>query len=240
MARWQLKQNVLTLAANQAGRDFVVGDLHGSLNLLERALKQLGFNPEQDRLLSVGDLIDRGEDSQTLLEYLDKPWFFACIGNHESVLLDYMHGGDSQLAATWQRFGGEWFFQLRPSVQQSMLDTVLQKAHFAIEILTPEGRPQVGVVHADVPFQLSWDEFTAALANDAEVRYQALWSRLRGRGEVQNVVLGIDNVVCGHEIVAKAHCKGNVWLIDTGAYRAAEGLGRLTIFELPQQLHEFS
>lgn len=43
------------------GRAFVVGDLRGCLPALRRALHKVDFSPEQgDRLLSAGDLIDRG------------------------------------------------------------------------------------------------------------------------------------------------------------------------------------
>jgi hypothetical protein len=35
---------------NTAGRDLVVGDLHGLRSLLERELERLGFDPSRDRL----------------------------------------------------------------------------------------------------------------------------------------------------------------------------------------------
>lgn len=239
MSQWQLEQPIRSLAANIQGRDFVVGDLHGSLSLLERSLQQLEFNPEFDRLISVGDLIDRGEASAAMIDWLHYPWFYACIGNHEAVLLDYLSSGDEKLAETWQRFGGAWFFELNEQQQLDALRLIQSRTHFAIEILSPSGEAATGIVHADVPYQLSWQAFKQALCEEDDVRYHAIWSRDRGRGDAQVPVAGIESVICGHEIVAKAHKRANVWLIDTGAYRAASGQGKLTILELPERLHEF-
>jgi serine/threonine protein phosphatase 1 len=49
---------------NTAGRDLIVGDIHGCFARLQVALDELGFDPERDRLFSVGDLVDRGPDSE--------------------------------------------------------------------------------------------------------------------------------------------------------------------------------
>ena len=61
---------------NTKGTDYVVGDIHGHFTLLQNTLKELGFSEEKDRLFSVGDLVDRGEESHLALEWLDKPWFY--------------------------------------------------------------------------------------------------------------------------------------------------------------------
>ncbi len=45
---------------NQAGRDFVVGDVHGCFRTLECALLEIEFDPSRDRLFGVGDLVNRG------------------------------------------------------------------------------------------------------------------------------------------------------------------------------------
>ena len=42
---------------------WLVGDLHGCFALLMSHLRQLKFDPWQDLLISVGDLIDRGPQS---------------------------------------------------------------------------------------------------------------------------------------------------------------------------------
>lgn len=77
----------LRIAANACGRDLVVGDLHGHRGLFEQALEQLDFDPSRDRVLSVGDLINRGPQSLATLSLIEQPWFHAVLGNHELMLL---------------------------------------------------------------------------------------------------------------------------------------------------------
>lgn len=53
--------------ANRRGRDIAVGDVHGHFQRLQQALDAVGFDPAIDRLFSVGDLVDRGPDSEQAL-----------------------------------------------------------------------------------------------------------------------------------------------------------------------------
>ena len=52
-----------TLPPNRAGRDFLLGDLHGMMDELTAAMQAAGFDRSRDRIISVGDLIDRGPDN---------------------------------------------------------------------------------------------------------------------------------------------------------------------------------
>lgn len=64
---------------------WLVGDLHGCLAQLTAKLRLLRFDPYQDLLISVGDLIDRGPQSAACLGLLDCRWFRAVRGNHEQM-----------------------------------------------------------------------------------------------------------------------------------------------------------
>ena len=66
---------ILRLPTNKAGRDFVLGDLHGTTDLLRALREHVAFDPKKDRLFSVGNLIDRGEDSPGGLALHPEPWF---------------------------------------------------------------------------------------------------------------------------------------------------------------------
>jgi serine/threonine protein phosphatase 1 len=92
----------LYLPRNAKGRGFVVGDLHGHRALLEHELSRLSFDPRCDRVLSVGDLVDRGPDSVATLSLIEEPWFHAVLGDHELMLLNDLSGYGSRLLA-WQR-----------------------------------------------------------------------------------------------------------------------------------------
>jgi hypothetical protein len=87
------------------------------LDLLDRLLDHVRFDPACDRLFSVGDLIDRGPDSLRSLEFLEAPWFYAVKGNHEDLLLEFfepyrasgrMDYWDEILTSDLRLNGGEW------------------------------------------------------------------------------------------------------------------------------------
>jgi serine/threonine protein phosphatase 1 len=96
-------------------RAYVVGDIHGRLDLLEDLLAkihaELQKRPVRKTLLVfVGDLIDRGPSSAQVVERLRTyrrtgvdPVFL--LGNHEEVLLRIL-SGESKLITNWRWFGG--------------------------------------------------------------------------------------------------------------------------------------
>ena len=58
-----------SIPRNPSGRDWVCGDLHGRFDVLLEALNDVSFNPDEDRLFLLGDLIDRGPQSRELLSW---------------------------------------------------------------------------------------------------------------------------------------------------------------------------
>ena len=45
---------------------FVVGDVHGQITMLDELLQY--WNPQEEQLIFLGDLADRGENSKATLE----------------------------------------------------------------------------------------------------------------------------------------------------------------------------
>ncbi len=83
-------------------RVFIVGDIHGCLGMLERLVEKLSWHPERDRLIFLGDYIDRGKDSKGVVDYLveiqrSSPNVEFVTGNHEVMLLDYLAGRNRDL-----------------------------------------------------------------------------------------------------------------------------------------------
>ncbi|MBM4003072.1 MAG: serine/threonine protein phosphatase [Planctomycetes bacterium] len=71
-------------------RTIAIGDVHGCSLALETLVEQIGPQPD-DRLIFLGDYVDRGPDSRGVVEYL-LALAFRCqviplLGNHESMLL---------------------------------------------------------------------------------------------------------------------------------------------------------
>lgn len=222
---------------NRHGRDFVVGDIHGSFSAFEELLHEIAFDTQRDRVFSVGDLIDRGPESGRVLEFLSYPWFHAIMGNHERMLLDAAH--EPRLRATWtQQNGGEWWEKLA-SDQQDYIYYQLARLPLAMEVATTNGN--VGIVHADVPSTLTWRDFIQALHSHADTIEHALWSRTRYR-QIRTMgcttpVEGIQHLVVGHTPLPYPLHVENIHYIDTGASLQNEALlGKLTVLQIHPQL----
>jgi len=85
---------------------YAIGDIHGECELLEELLASLPLR-DDDRLLFVGDYVDRGPDScgvvNTLLRVQKERTCVFLLGNHESMFLSFLG---------WKRreyFGGDAF-----------------------------------------------------------------------------------------------------------------------------------
>jgi bis(5'-nucleosyl)-tetraphosphatase (symmetrical) len=73
---------------------YAVGDIQGCLQPLLRLLEQVAFDPRQDQLISVGDLINRGPQSLETLRFCMElgPAFKMVLGNHDLHLLAVAQG----------------------------------------------------------------------------------------------------------------------------------------------------
>jgi serine/threonine protein phosphatase 1 len=77
---------------------FALGDVHGELEKLKEVLKLSNFNYEEDELISLGDLVDRGPDSYGVVEELLKVKNLIAIrGNHDNEWLKFIKTGHNAL-----------------------------------------------------------------------------------------------------------------------------------------------
>lgn len=210
---------VLRLPTNEQGRDFVIGDIHGAFTSVWRAMKEVRFNPDVDRLLCVGDLIDRGPDSHRVARFLAQPYVHSVLGNHEAMLLElYEQGEPPPLLIKWfaQRNGFSWWLGADAQTRQVILDAI-RELPIVLEVDSPRGL--VGLVHADVPAGMSWEAFTDRIrAGDKDVMQTALWGRDRLQSGDQSGVEGVGRVFVGHTIQwGGLRRLGNLYGIDTGA-----------------------
>lgn len=206
---------------NTKGKDFVVGDIHGCFGTLQRTLDYLGFNPEVDRLFSVGDLVDRGPESIKVLEWLAKPWFFAVRGNHDQMAIDYLTNGFDRWI--YSANGGQWFMALGAQglehIQKAIVEA-FEKLPFAIEIVRDTGK--VGIIHANWPVQIAnWEDLVDSVNGDMGHYYldDIIWGRGRIRNGDTSGVEGLEKLYVGHSIVKEKIILGNIHYIDTGAFK---------------------
>jgi serine/threonine protein phosphatase 1 len=86
------------------GNLYAIGDIHGSLEALERLMEKISPDLSRDRLLFVGDYIDRGPQSRGVVDYIIRlqnlapPGQIICLkGNHEAMFLDFLAGGPAEM-----------------------------------------------------------------------------------------------------------------------------------------------
>lgn len=228
----QTQQLVQHVVANTAGRDFVVGDIHGAFDLVIKAMRHARFDPLRDRLFSVGDLVDRGHGSHRVLGFLSQPYVHAVRGNHDHNFCELSIDDLRALGhANWN--GLAWVCN-RSEDELLAIQQKLSTLPVAIEIETPRGL--VGLVHAEVPQGMDWGAFTRAVAaGDPAVLESALEGRTRIQQRDQSGVPGIGRVFVGHTIQWDGLRRlGNVYAIDTGAvfFELEKDVGFMSMVDL--------
>ena len=192
---------------NKSGRDFVVGDIHGHIDLLMEALSYEGFDKGKDRLFSVGDLIDRGPESLQCLKLLDEPWFYAVRGNHEQMMIDWAMGENFN---HWQNTMGMWSRNLSDSEISTWVARLMK---LPISMTLSGADYRVGICHAE-PSGFNWND----MITDETCFRQMMWGRKVLRGEVDaRPVAGVDITLHGHTPIPQMQRIGNRYFVDTGA-----------------------
>ena len=220
-----MRRSTVDFGVNEEGRDLVVGDVHGCFRTLERALAALDFRPGQDRLFSVGDLVERGPHSEEAIEWIEQRFAGVTRGNHEQGALGWL--ADRISGSEVRPYG--WLRHIAPEAYPRRF-IALDRLPLAITIETSHGA--VGIVHAESP-DPSWNRATELLERGREVGVTLLG--LSGFRETvchyrSRPVEGLRALVHGHAPVRDVECTANRWNIDTGA--GILSLNRLTVLEV--------
>lgn len=88
-------------------RIFVTSDIHGQYEAFDMLLQKISYNPEKDMMIVLGDMIDRGPDSASVVERVIQEKMIAIKGNHEQFLLDYIDDNLSSSTYFTPLFGGK-------------------------------------------------------------------------------------------------------------------------------------
>ncbi|GBF81984.1 metallophosphoesterase family protein [Aphanothece sacrum] len=88
-------------------RRIVIGDVHGHYDTLLNLLDEIAPN-EEDKIYFLGDLIDRGPQSQEVINFVKDNDYSCLLGNHEQMLLNTLGEGeiDSHQLQGWLYGGG--------------------------------------------------------------------------------------------------------------------------------------
>ena len=210
------------------GKLWAVGDIHGCYNLLMNRLNEIGFDFENDLLVAVGDLVDRGTQNIQCIELLSKPWFTSVRGNHEDLCIGGLHNESYKRCHVAN--GGEWFYMLDGQVMYNIAKTF---AELPVVLEISHNGKKFGFVHGHIE-QNNWDEFKETFTQEPttfrDPSELAMWGRERLDEEKKQYthVTGVDAVIMGHTVTQKPCKRDNCYWIDTGAVH----WGTMTILDL--------
>jgi hypothetical protein len=122
-------------------RLYVIGDIHGRSDLLDRIVEAITRDLKQNRVdkcltVTLGDYIDRGPDSRGVLDRLIRNPFpceyIPLKGNHEALFETFLI--DPSVAQHWRRLGGlETLVSYRVPVRALMMGKGYEQAAEALK-----------------------------------------------------------------------------------------------------------
>ncbi len=203
-----------------------IGDVHGCARSMDALLEKL--TPYDDRtFVFIGDYIDRGPDSRSvvdqLLEFRKDHETVFLRGNHEQLLLDSIDNNDYSL---WLTNGGATTLD---SYHADYPNPDLPSAHmqFYRDTRLYYETSRYFFVHAGMPA----DQMVEEAKQMEESTYHFLWDRshLNALETVWE-----KTVVFGHTPRSQPIVKDNMIGIDTGCVFNSLGYGKLTAALLPE------
>jgi len=232
-------------------KTYVLGDIHGCYEALERVFELSGFNDETDKLIQLGDVCDRGFDTYKCVERLMKIKNIILIeGNHDEWFklwlshkhLDYM---------TWGRNGGSTTIDSYAKLEKKL---TIEKEH--LEFLSKQTTYYIDeenrcFVHGgfDRNFRIEIQNKTSLCWDRELVGEMMICRNIKNKGKLKTknnfkeIFIGHTPTICWYEeeevtesgiilggkkeITYPLSC-GGIWNIDTGSGKG----GKLTIMNV--------
>ncbi|MHB8772813.1 MAG: metallophosphoesterase family protein [Syntrophales bacterium] len=207
------------------GRILAIGDVHGCNRRLRQLLDRIEIDPHADRIVFVGDYLDRGEDVRGTVDTLldlqaTHPGTIFLRGNHESLFLNYYREGrDEELFLVNSGMSTLASYGLSRAEARSGRGFPEEHLRFLAGLPLLHETPEYFFVHAGV---------RPGIPLARQRPEDLLWIRtefIESAEEFGRVV------VFGHTPLPVPLIETNKIGIDTGAVYG----GRLTCIELPSQ-----
>lgn len=217
-------------AAVPAGeRIYAIGDIHGRLDLLDALMAMIHADnaargPSQDRLIFLGDLIDRGPDSKAVVERLmevkaSHPRTHILLGNHEEVFLQALRGDSVGALRYALRIGADTTIQSYGVTGAEYLGADADQLLALAQARVPQAHLDFMADFEDMVFAGDYVFVHAGVRPEKPLNRQKVsdlrWIRddfLDYRGKLDKIV------VHGHSIADEVEIEQHRIGIDTGAY----------------------
>lgn len=207
---------------------FAIGDIHGCFDSLRELVENKIQPDKDDKLVLLGDYIDRGDKSKEVVDYIidlqEKNYDITpLIGNHELLLLETFE--DEKNKPKWINNGGDE--TLKSFGITSIKDIPLKYLDFFTNLKNYFSIDDYLFVHAG---------FNDKILNPFQDTYSMVW---KSQVEYLNPLLAGKTIIHGHRPIINEHCEKQIFEnkqvinIDTGCvYKENAGYGKLTAIEL--------
>jgi serine/threonine protein phosphatase 1 len=201
-------------------RRLVMSDSHGSYKGIVQCLERSRFNPDQDQLIFLGDVVDGWSETKESIELLMQfKNLVYLLGNHDEWAIQFYQGELIHELRSWLRHGGEATMNSygigEPMPQEHLAFLLDAKPYYVTD-------DHKLFVHAG---------FNPALDITQTGTRELIWSRdFINRCHIQYkispafTVAPFDQIYVGHtpttdllESQTLPFCMGNVTMMDTGA-----------------------
>jgi serine/threonine protein phosphatase 1 len=209
-------------------RLFAIGDIHGCSDQLRELVESVIGIQKQDRIVFLGDYIDRGRASRAVVDYImnlqhNEYNVIPLIGNHEWMLLEAYESDDHLM--NWIFNGGS--HTLESFEINALSELSKEYIDFFRNLRYYYLFKNYIFVHAG---------FNDLISDPFDDRYDMIWTR---RESYSNPVFSDKIIIHGHTPLTLESCrklideKNRVINIDTGCvYADITGYGHLTAIEL--------
>ena len=218
-------------------KTYAVGDIHGEYSKLKACLDAVNFDYNNDTLIQLGDVVDRGPDTYLCVEELLKiKNLIAIQGNHDECWLKSLVNGEPEQGLLWKQGAKQTYksyldYGVKPEVH---LDFFRKQVKYYID---SENRYFVhGGFNRHYPINeqpdktvFTWDRdlWNAALSYE-NMNEEAKKFPFKINGKPKEVFIGhTPTMYWDSSVPMKA---ANIWNLDTGCGKFPEA--KLTIMDL--------
>lgn len=234
-------------------RTFVMGDIHGNYKALLQCLERSGFDYRHDRLIQLGDVVDRfGQSYECVEELLKINDIIVIKGNHDDWFIEFIQTGFHP--QNWQQGGSVTAIsylkhtgkeaempEYRSGYKTSLTSNDIPDTHrrfFEQMLLYFIDESNNCFVHAgfnrhlefkeQASFLYYWDRdlWTEALSHESANKKNPLKRKFEMQTSFNNIFIGHTPTL--HWKTDKPMHAGNIYNIDTGAGHT----GRLTLMDV--------
>ena len=153
---------------------YVIGDVQGCYSELQALIKKIKFNPNKDKIIFAGDLVNRGHQSLEVMEFCmrHKGSIKAVLGNHDFYLLYLIEHQKKNKSLK----------KVLDSKNIQKYHSWLKKLPLLLEIKIKETKETFWISHAGIPYL--WDmrmakklskEIQAGMKDDSFKILENIW-----------------------------------------------------------------